>query len=123
MKDDVEKNKPDPSLGLEPLYQQYDFNTMKMSQFSEGDSFTVRAFRPISTKFGERFVMLTDNGNLIMANNKIAKHIMLNEIERTMRRMYNVRFRKGGKPLFSVIIGALHEFNGYPYNDVEIDSF
>jgi len=123
MNDDVEKNKPDPSLGFQPLYERYDFNAMKLSKYSEGDSFTVRAIRPLSTKFGERFVMLTDNGNLVMANTKIAKHIILNEIENTMRCMYNVRFRKEGKPMFSVIIGALREFNGFPYNEVEIDSF
>lgn len=122
MSENVEKNKPDPSLGLQPLYERYDFDAMKLSQYSEGDSFTVRAFRPLSTKFGERFVMLTDNDNLVMANTKIAKHIMANEVEGALRRMWQVHFREGGEPMFTVTIGALREFNGFPYNEVEITS-
>ena len=94
------------------------FEKMKLSQYSQGDSFNVIGVKPMTTKFGKTYIILLDNDDRVFANKTITTYIEnCWDIKDCMMR-FDI---DEGQPMFGFTIGETDEYNGHAYNKIIIN--
>ena len=92
-----------------------EFGKMKLSQYSEGESYGVIGIKPMDTKFGKTYVLLLDNDDRVFANKTITNYINDCWDIKDWQLQFDI---DEGEPLFSFTVGESAEYNGHPYNKI-----
>tara|TARA_Y100000361_G_C10972178_1_gene244539 strand:+ start:150 stop:548 length:399 start_codon:yes stop_codon:yes gene_type:complete len=95
------------------FYSKFNFDEMKLTSLDEDDKLKIIAIRTFKTKFGDSYIILTDDMKLYISNKKIK-----NYIDNKFKNFDGIYYRN--KVLFNVNIGKEDEYNGHKYNEIEV---
>tara|TARA_B100000927_G_scaffold33222_2_gene23972 strand:- start:4572 stop:5240 length:669 start_codon:yes stop_codon:yes gene_type:complete len=95
------------------FYSKFNFNDMKLTSLEEDDNLKIIAIRTFKTKFGDSYIILTDDMKMYMSNKKIT-----NFINNKFKNFDGIYYRNN--VLFRVDIGKEDEYNGHKYNEIEV---
>ena len=101
------------NISLSWFYSKFNFDEMKLTSLDEDDKLKIIAIRTFKTKFGDSYIILTDDMKLYISNKKIK-----NYIDNKFKNFDGIYYRN--KVLFNVNIGKEDEYNGHEYNEIEV---
>lgn len=95
------------------FYSKFNFDDMKLTSLEENDNLKIIAVRSFKTKFGDNYIILTDDMKMYMSNKKIT-----NYINNKFKNLDGIYYRNN--VLFCVDIGQEDEYNGHKYNEIKV---
>lgn len=95
------------------FYSPFNFNDMKLTSLEEDDNLKIIAIRTFKTKFGDSYIILTDDMKMYISNKKIK-----NFIDSKFKNFDGIYYRNS--VLFNVDIGKEDEYNGHKFNEIEV---